>query len=112
MTMPAECLELNLNVPSMGIESTARLGPVLLCLPLTFHWYDQTENGGKVIEYREMTERWRKQIWDKRERITAVRFSRGYTSRTLTRSVERIDIGPCPIPGLAGDYYRIHFSRA
>lgn len=94
------------------IGSGALLGSVVLHLVLTHHWYDQTESGAKRTEYRAMTERWKRQIWERRDRITAVRFGRGYTSRTLTRSVESIDIGPCPIPGWAGDYYRIHFSHA
>jgi len=85
-------------------------GELVLHLPLTHHWYDETERGAKCIEYRVMIPRWEKQIWQRRVEITHVRFSRGYTSRTLTRPVERIDIGPCPIPGWGGDYYRIHFS--
>lgn len=81
-----------------------------LFLPLTYHWYDLTESGAKTIEYREMTEHWRKQIWERRAHIKTVRFARGYTSRTIDRHVDRIDIGPCPIPGWDGSYYRIHFS--
>lgn len=89
------------------------VGPVglVLHLPLTHHWYDLTERGEKCVEYRVMIPRWEKQIWQKRDQITHVRFSRGYTSRTITRQVERIDIGPCPIPGWAGEYYRIHFLQ-
>lgn len=94
------------------IGSGDRLGSVVLHLVLTHHWYDETESGTKRTEYRAMTERWKRQIWERRDRIAAIRFARGYTSRTLTRSVESIDIGPCPIPGWAGDYYRIHFSHA
>lgn len=86
-------------------------GGLVLHLPLTHHWYDETERGTKCIEYRVMIPRWEKQIWQKRDQITHVRFSRGYTSRTITRQVERIDIGPCPIPGWAGEYYRIHFLQ-
>ena len=100
------------SLTPVGLPSGALLGSVVLHLVLTHHWYDQTENGTKRTEYRAMTERWKRQIWERRESISAVRFARGYTSRTLTRSVESIDIGPCPIPGWAGDYYRIHFSHA
>jgi hypothetical protein len=98
------------TAPRVLIGSGALLGSVVLHLVLTHHWYNQTESGAKRTEYRAMTDRWRRQIWERRDRITAVRFARGYTSRTLTRSVESIDIGPCPIHGWAGDYYRIHFS--
>lgn len=98
---------------SQGVAAVATgSASVVLHLVLTHHWYDQTESGAKRTEYRTMTERWKRQIWDRRERITAVRFARGYTSRTLTRSVESIDVGPCPIPGWSGDYYRIHFSAS
>lgn len=82
---------------------------ITLHLVLTHHWYDQTESGEKRIEYRYPSPRWMEQIWERRDHISAVRFARGYTSRTITRPVERIDIGPCPIPGWGGDYIRIHF---
>jgi hypothetical protein len=83
-----------------------------LHLVLTHHWYDATENGDKTAEYRAMTPRWKHLIWDQRGDIRHVRFARGYTKRTITRTVQRIDIGPCPIPGWDGQFYRIHFSRA
>lgn len=82
---------------------------ITLHLVLTHHWYDLTERGEKRIEYRYPSPRWMEQIWERRDRISAVRFARGYTSRTITRPVERIDIGPCQIPGWGGDYIRIHF---
>ncbi len=80
-----------------------------LHLVLTHHWYDQTESGAKLTEYRAITPRWKRMIWDRRNEITHVRFSRGYTSRTLTRAVEMVSIGDCPIPGWEGQYFRIHF---
>jgi hypothetical protein len=83
-----------------------------LYLVLTHQWFDVTESRSKRIEYRAMTDRWRRLIWDRREQITHVRFSRGYTSRTLTFAVEKIDVGTCPIEGWGGDYYRIHFTHA
>jgi len=86
-------------------------GGLVLHLVLTHHWYDQTESGQKHVEYRAISDRWRKQIWDRRDRIGAVRFARGYTARTITREVARIDMGPCPIPGWDGEYYRIHFLQ-
>lgn len=82
---------------------------ITLHLVLTHHWFDETEAGRKRVEYRVMSPRWMDQIWERRNRIDAVRFARGYTSRTITRPVERIDIGSCPIPGWGGDFIRIHF---
>ena len=84
---------------------------------LSFHWYDATVDGDKRIEYRSMTNpsgfrsKWRNQIWDKREEITHVRFSRGYTSTTCTYEVVKIDIGDCPIDGWDDQYYRVHFKE-
>jgi hypothetical protein len=101
------------NNQQQAEETHARVvsGGLVLHLVLTHHWYDETESGAKCIEYRVMIPRWEKQIWQKRDRITHVRFSRGYTARTIIFPVERIDIGHCPIPGWGGDYYRIHFSQ-
>lgn len=82
----------------------------ILDLVLTFHWYDLTKSGVKTIEYREMKDIWTKRIWNKREELTHVKFRRGYTTRGLTRRIEKIDIGPCPIEGWEGDFYRIHFN--
>ena len=87
----------------------------ILNLVLTHHWYDQTASGSKRIEYRAMTKsdgspsKWHKQIWAKRDEITHVRFSRGYTATTQTFEVKQIDIGECPIDGWYGIYFRIHF---
>lgn len=82
----------------------------LLHLVLTYNWYDETVKGSKRIEYREMTDRWRKIIWDKRSEYTHVRFARGYTSETTTFSVTDITIGSCPIDGWDKEYFRIHFK--
>ena len=84
---------------------------VLLHLVLTYHWYDETAHGSKRVEYRAMTPRWRKLIFDKRDEITHVRFARGYTATMQTYEVEKIDVGSCPIDGWNDQYYRIHFSR-
>lgn len=87
-----------------------------LKLTLTHLWYDETASGRKRVEYRSMTDecgkpsRWYSQIWLKRHQITRVRFSRGYTPTTLLFDVVKIDIGPCPIPGWEGDFYRLHFK--
>jgi hypothetical protein len=66
--------------------------------------------GVKRIEYRKCIPHWRQRIWNRREEIEFVRFSRGYTSETTTHTVIKIDIGPCPYEGWDGDYYRIHFA--
>lgn len=89
-------------------------------LPLTFHWYDETESGRKRIEYRSMEtidkklrivpSKWMRDIWEKRSEITHVRFSRAYTKTIMLFRVEKIDIGPCPIEGWTGDYIRIYFA--
>jgi hypothetical protein len=79
-------------------------------LVLTRQWYDLTAAGEKLIEYREMTPRWMRLIYERRDQITHVRFSRAYSKETITRRVHEIDVGPCPIPGWSGQYFRIHFS--
>jgi len=79
-----------------------------LHLVLTYRWYDLTVSRKKRIEYRRMSARWKKMIWDKRDEITHVRFARGYTSTMETFEVSKIDIGDCTIDGWDGQYYRIH----
>lgn len=81
-----------------------------LHLVLTHHWYDETTSGRKRIEYRKITPRWARLIWERRSEIAFVRFARGYTATTATYRVTQIDVGPCPIQGWDGDYYRIHFT--
>lgn len=84
---------------------------LVLHLVLTRHWFDETERGEKSVEYRKMSDQWRRLIWDRRDELTHVRFSRAYSKTTLTFPVERIDIGTCPIPGWDEDYFRIHFLQ-
>jgi len=81
-----------------------------LHLVLTFDWFDQTDRGWKRVEYRKMTPRWKKLIWDARDEIKTVRFARGYTADAREFYVHKIDIGSCPIAGWTGNFYRIHFS--
>jgi len=87
-----------------------------LHLILTKRWYDETTSGNKRIEYRAMTKvcglpsKWKSAIWNQREDIKTVTFHRAYTSVVSVYRVAKIDIGPCPIPGWIGDYYRIHFT--
>lgn len=81
-----------------------------LHLVLTYHWYDETASGRKRIEYRAMTPKWMALIYERRDTIKRVRFSRGYTKAVQEFAVELIDIGPCPIHGWTGNYFRVHFS--
>lgn len=87
-------------------------GSTILKLPLTHHWYDETASGRKRVEYRVMSDHWKKLIWDKREQFTHVRFQRGFQKpiRQIAFEVERIDVGECPIDGWNDQYYRIHFK--
>jgi len=64
--------------------------------------------GEKDDEYRAMTVHWKRLIWDRRARITHVRFARGYTKTTMLRPVHSIDIGLCPYEGWNDSYFRIH----
>lgn len=79
-----------------------------LHLVLTYYWFDELKNGTKSIEYRKMSEHWRRLIWDRKELISSVTFQRGYTQNRLTLKVSRIDKGECPYPGWDSIYYRIH----
>ena len=85
---------------------------IVLHLVLTYHWFAETVSGNKRIEYRKMSPHWKRLIWDRRERITRVRFQRGFEKDPLRVGyfVHKIDIGPCPIEGWDGDFYRIHFG--
>lgn len=101
-----------MKTPRLQEQRQRRCLPrTVLHLVLTHHWYDLTERGEKRIEYRVMTPRWKRLIWDRRDAITHIRFSRGYTKRTIEYSVEKIDVGTCPTLGWSGDFYRIHFSQ-
>lgn len=82
-----------------------------LVLTLKYHWFDLTANGSKTIEYRAMTPYWEKRIWERRHELKTVVFHRGYTTETITKKITHIDIGPSPIEGWEGDFYRIHFSN-
>lgn len=81
-----------------------------LHLVLTHHWYDETMSGRKRIEYRAMTARWMRLIYERRESLKRVRFARAYTKTMATFEINRIDIGPCLLAGHEGERIRIHFS--
>lgn len=81
-----------------------------LSLVLTYHWFDQIVYGDKRTEYRKMSPHWLKMIWERKDRITHVRFRRGYTKTSIKCPVANIDIGPCPYDGWDDEYYRIYFQ--
>ena len=84
----------------------------VLHLVLTHHWFDEIDSGRKRIEYREMTEYWEDRIWNKRDKITHVQFSRGYTPiKSPIYEVECIDVGESPYTGWTEKYFRIHFKQ-
>lgn len=80
-----------------------------LCLPLKKEWYEMIESGVKTEEYREIKDYWIKRFsnidrnnpenqdidWSQWEcyRFRRVRFSYGYTKRTMTFELEKITIG-------------------
>lgn len=81
-----------------------------LTLVLTRHWYDETDLLLKRVEYREMSPHWKRLIWDRRHDLKYVRFFRAMTKTNRRFAIDAIDIGPCPIDGWSGEYYRIAFS--
>lgn len=85
----------------------------LLHLVLTRHWYDETTKATnpKRTEYREITPRWMKLIYERREQLKRIRFARAYTTTTAMFAITSIDIGPCLIPGHTGERIRIHFTE-
>ena len=85
-----------------------------LHLVLTHHWFHETTKpiDPKRTEYRNMTERWMKIIYARRDSLKFIRFARGYTKTTATYAISHIDLGPCPLPGWEGtDRIRIHFEE-
>ena len=104
-----------------------------LFLNLTAHWWNDIHAGVKTVEYRRLCPYWHRRICnavfgrtfheppvpmaDFRKGVTphylTVTFRRGYSRNwpDLTRTVTRIDIGPCPYDGWRGDYFRIYFTK-
>lgn len=62
-----------------------------LCLPLKKEWYEMIESGVKTEEYREGKMYWCKRLVGKN--FTHVKFSYGYTKRTMTFECKGIAIG-------------------
>lgn len=63
----------------------------ILYLPLKKEWYEMIECGVKTEEYREINAYWSSRLMFKS--LTHVKFSYGYTKRTMTFEIERITIG-------------------
>lgn len=60
-----------------------------LHLPLKAKWYEMIESGVKTEDYREIKPYWTKRIGI----MDAVKFSYGYTKRTMMFECRRITIG-------------------
>ena len=71
-------------------------------------WFDRVLCGDKRVEYRRITPRWTKQIWERRP--VGLVLHRGYTRNVIRAEITLIDTGPCPYKGWEGDYYRVHFT--
>lgn len=79
--------------------------PKTLHLTLTYHWWDKVSNGEKKAEYRRFTANWRKRL-NGVKRGDLVVFHRGYTGRTLTRTIEDIRvIGGWDLPNEEYDFF-------
>ena len=85
-----------------------------LVLPLKRQWFAKIWNGEKQTEYREVKPYWTRRIgaWVGDNAPRFIMFQIGYADygpRMLVQT-SGVDIGPCPYPGWAGDYYRIRFD--
>lgn len=79
--------------------------PKTLHLTLTYHWWDKVSNGEKKAEYRRFTANRRKRL-NGVKRGDLVVFHRGYTGRTLTRTIEDIRvIGGWDLPNEEYDFF-------
>ena len=86
---------------------------ITLNLVLTHHWFDEIAAGRKRIEYREIKPHWTRLIWDRRDKITHVKFQRAYnnTAPEIIYRVTFIDKGMCPYTGWTGKFYFITFTE-
>lgn len=64
-----------------------------LHLVLKHKWFEMIAAGVKTEEYREMTDYWKKRIFDKWTEIDYVVFHRGYTNVTLKCFLQFVTIG-------------------
>lgn len=74
----------------MRINSSAMANNEILFLPLKAKWYDMIDSGVKLEEYREDKPYWQKRITDDKK---YVRFSYGYTKKTMTFKIKNIRKG-------------------
>lgn len=77
----------------------------ILCLPLKKEWYEMIESGVKTEEYREIKEYWKKRLTDispdyelgkyvhRAKPYTHIKFSYGYTKRTMVFECKGITVG-------------------
>lgn len=77
----------------------------ILHLPLKAKWYEMIESGVKTEEYREIKPYWEKRLMCNKwnfctdslyhipQKFDAVKFSYGYTKRTMTFECKDITIG-------------------
>lgn len=65
-----------------------------LHLVIKHKWFDMIASGEKIEEYREMTNYWKKRIWNKRSVIGYVIFHRGYTNVTIKCFLHYVAIMP------------------
>lgn len=77
---------------------------------LAYRWYDEIAAGTKKVEHRDLTEYWEGRLFrDKGEDETIpasfIKFTRGYTKKHMTWTVERIDID------LKNRQYHIHLGK-
>jgi len=83
------------------------------CLSLKRKWFAKIWNGEKTIEYRRVTPKYRKlATWIGEARGVFMMFYIGMmkTGPRMLVQVSKIDVGPCPLEGFDGEYYRIHFD--
>ena len=88
-----------------GADSAPR--PVTIAAVLTYHWYGEIESGRKRVEYRDICDYWSARLWDAgmKDRVKAIRFSRGYTQTRMTWEVTRI------VRDDAEGVYEIHLGK-
>ena len=85
-----------------------------LVLPLKRQWFAKIWNGEKNVGYREVKPYWTRRIgaWVGDGKPHFILFQIGYAKAGASLLVQTagVDIGPCPLPGWRGDYYRIKFD--
>ena len=87
-----DALESWLDGQAMNAAPVKAGPPITINAVLTYHWYGEIEAGRKTVEYREINDYWESRLWADgvTERISAIRFSRGYTDTRMTWEVTEI----------------------